>query len=208
MKLPWLKATYKTAIVHTQSDTAGEPSATMSAAQRVFDVAELFDAIIFDLDMRELFINQRVSRHWLNWIKSSKPLRKKMFLTPGPQATDFKDVQSNPFITRIIMLESSDNTCTAWSHPSASWRHMLLFRPGLKNATLTAYFSNKTRKYTIDRVEGSWAWRSTTMDGFFRQVRRMRTEEEVMMKTRQTFTISAVVQDEQGPSTVVVQHWL
>jgi len=44
------------------------------AAQKVFAIPELLDAILTDLDIRELFIDQRVCKTWRDWIQASKLL--------------------------------------------------------------------------------------------------------------------------------------
>lgn len=53
---------------------------TNQAALAVFGIAELFDRILLETTFRDLFIIQRVSKQWQDFISSSKPLQKRMFL--------------------------------------------------------------------------------------------------------------------------------
>ena len=50
------------------------------AAAAVFDITELFEHILLETTIPDLFVHQRVSKKWFDFIKTSKKLQKKMFL--------------------------------------------------------------------------------------------------------------------------------
>ena len=50
------------------------------AAAAVFDITELFEHILLETTISDLFVHQRVSKKWFAFIKTSKKLQKKMFL--------------------------------------------------------------------------------------------------------------------------------
>ncbi|KAK3640978.1 hypothetical protein LTR56_011628 [Elasticomyces elasticus] len=111
--------------------TASNQSNTVSAAQRVFGIAELFDAVmLLELDPQQLFVNIHVCRSWRAYITRSKVLQTRMFLLPGPAVHNPFLVKINPWVTKI--LKASDyRTLSPASHKprKTSYRMLMPRRP-------------------------------------------------------------------------------
>ncbi|KAK5124805.1 hypothetical protein LTR85_001518 [Meristemomyces frigidus] len=157
------------------------------AAQRVFDIAELFEAILLQLEITELFVNHRVSKAWRDWIQSSRPLTRKMFVTSGPPAINLETIQGNPLISRAI--GEADTPTKGWAYPTATWRKTLLFRPALKNVTLRAFVESQSDKHLVDSVAGSGLWRSLSLDSFMREVERKIVAKRLMATNLKALTV-------------------
>ncbi|CZT23287.1 uncharacterized protein RCC_08998 [Ramularia collo-cygni] len=54
---------------------------SISASQRVFNTAELFELILVKVDMKTLLLAQRVDLHWQGTISESSRLQKRLFFT-------------------------------------------------------------------------------------------------------------------------------
>lgn len=65
------------------------------AADKVFNLLELLEQILLNLDTQELFILQRVNGTFDALINTSKPIRRKMFLLVGPVEASSKDIENN-----------------------------------------------------------------------------------------------------------------
>ncbi|KAK4546791.1 hypothetical protein LTR36_001523 [Oleoguttula mirabilis] len=167
------------------------------AAQRVFAIAELFEAILVHLSITELFVNQRVSKHWRTWIRYSGPLSRRMFVTSGPPTTKPETIQANPFMDRLVA--EADTPSESWAYPTATWRKTLLFRPVLKNIALDAFVESRSdERHLIDSVDGSGLWRSLTMDRFMREVERKIMARRLMATNLRLFSVVAQTYDDSG----------
>ena len=117
------------------------------AAQAVFSVAELFDAIMLYVDPIQLFVSERVCIEWRNFLRNSTVLRRRMFLREGAMAaaTDPSQVNLNPCIADVLRLvntsispdDRESSRIKVWAKPNASWRKMLLIYPPLKGQRLS-----------------------------------------------------------------------
>ncbi|KAK3663827.1 hypothetical protein LTR22_005288 [Elasticomyces elasticus] len=125
-----------------------------SAGQSVFDIAELFDTIMIQVSPQQLFVNIRVCKGWSNYITRSKALQIHMVLLPGPAASNFLDVELNPWRHMLVDAYGPKNMPTkryvnppfkkdarlktGWANPESSLRKALLARPAVKDAKLSA----------------------------------------------------------------------
>ncbi|KAK4498464.1 hypothetical protein PRZ48_011122 [Zasmidium cellare] len=139
----------------------------MAAAAQVLDTVELLEMIILELPIRDVFTDQRVSRHWRSTIVESVKLQQALFLKPSTL------VESE--ITSKMVTFSLDSSCvdilaapgrktvfpsvllirayrglfsnikeiagdSAMGNPEASWRKMLICQPPMERmAFLTSY---------------------------------------------------------------------
>lgn len=125
------------------------------ATQTPFDVPELFDAIMTDLDSTQLFVNLRVCRSWRLYLMRSKLLRGKMFLPAVPITFDPSRISLNPWLDRVIHSDTHELSA-GWRRPDASWRKTLLFHPALACLILDVHiwFTSGARIAQIDSGRG------------------------------------------------------
>lgn len=122
-----------------------------SAVTRVFGVAELLENVLLHMDMRQLFVSQRVCRTWRDQINASKPLRAKLFLDAEPSSSaatgsGVANVQTNPLapdaITQLyryhLALSTQTEPPTKWRSVGASWRRMFLCSPSQAQVYISA----------------------------------------------------------------------
>ncbi|KAK5725291.1 hypothetical protein LTR17_013054 [Elasticomyces elasticus] len=74
--------------------------AMRTAAERVFHVGKLFDAILKHVDMKTLLLSQKVSRTWKATITSSDKMQKKLFL----KKAQLKEM--------MVLVPAEDESCT------------------------------------------------------------------------------------------------
>ncbi|KAI2629476.1 hypothetical protein GGS21DRAFT_526363 [Xylaria nigripes] len=122
------------------------------ARDSVLLTAELLEEILLHLDMRSLFIVQRVSRQWRDLIATSPKIQRALFLRPAVPSSDppirnplLAQVFPSWFSTRAeaenhprthicsedveIVPISNEFRNPAFKHPDASWRRMLVCQP-------------------------------------------------------------------------------
>jgi len=135
------------------------------AAHAVLNTAELLDMILSPLSLRDLLSAQKVSYRWQRVIACSARAQKTQYLAADHSTALYTDArtnwttptpQTNPlfqqrFVQRAAQhaLQSLNAACsggadaaarepaaTAFAHPAASWRAMLLFQPPVAKAWL------------------------------------------------------------------------
>lgn len=127
-----------------------------SIAERVFGIVELAEAILLNLPPRQVLVGQRVCRMWRGVVQGSKQLKQALLLIPVGD----KRVSHHGAATGGIWAESARETKPttvfenpllsmrgAWSsineaavhYPEASWRHMLVAHPPLKEIRFCYY---------------------------------------------------------------------
>ena len=72
----------------------------MSAAQRFFQIPELLEVILRELQPQELLLNQRVSKSFKQTIEGSTKLQQKLFYQRDPTQTDF--TTARPLINYLM----------------------------------------------------------------------------------------------------------
>lgn len=135
-------------------------AATSSAAQRVFALPELFEAIITHLPVRNVFGVRRVCRQWSDAIQTTPSLQRKIFaittkhvvardkLKELSMAATLKEIlrvqlpllyaKINPLLAAALKHMSCDpSSSPPWRHPEASWRRLSLVSPAAHTASIS-----------------------------------------------------------------------
>lgn len=136
-------------------------SATSSAAQRLFAIAELLEAIITDLPIRNVFGVRRVCHQWSEAINTTPSLQRKTFalttkhavakyklekisIAPNATSEETSPIQLplpnaiiNPLLPTALKHMSNDPPSSSWKHPEASWRSLSLFSPAAHMASIS-----------------------------------------------------------------------
>ncbi|KAK4495594.1 hypothetical protein PRZ48_012862 [Zasmidium cellare] len=74
---------------------------------------ELFELILLHLDTRTLLLSQRVSSYWSHFIRTSKPLQRKLFFLPTTTFTDLSALHllSTTDSEKFNILDATSNRC-------------------------------------------------------------------------------------------------
>ncbi|KAF9063713.1 hypothetical protein BDP27DRAFT_1426627 [Rhodocollybia butyracea] len=108
----------------------------MFSSNVVFDIPELLDAILCQVDIRTLLVDaQLVSRHWHDIITHSPSIQQVLYLHPK-QSTACEPIE-NPFLAELFPSEPYDSGFhrAAATKPDvflrkcATWRSMLVTQP-------------------------------------------------------------------------------
>lgn len=122
-----------------------------TAVSQVFGVAELLEAILVELPMRDLLLSQRVSKTFQLTIKGSTKLQRKLFFVPMDPAQRRNDVMPdilivNPLVAEykrtaldlvpwVVFKENFINSLVLYQHDSrhleGSWRQTFLIQSPL-----------------------------------------------------------------------------
>ena len=96
-------------------------SVMATAVSRVLSTYELLEQILLHLQLKDLFVIQRVDTTWRDLIHRSEPIRKKKFLTPSAPVlaqTVIETSISKLFVAPPFCLNPAIgvlSVCTAWS---------------------------------------------------------------------------------------------
>ncbi|KAK4546792.1 hypothetical protein LTR36_001524 [Oleoguttula mirabilis] len=167
-------------MAHDKLGDAATNNDSREASTKALDILELFEMVLLDVDIRQLFVLQRVCRTWRDRIGASLPLQVKLYLaTPMTRLSASRTVaavQPNPFFLEAIKQLVRDHRApashlappTAWHHAAASWQRMFLFSPVSRAARILINPRAKKRKkqqkfevYVIDQegVKLDQVWR-------------------------------------------------
>jgi hypothetical protein len=121
----------------------------LAAREKVFALLEIFEAILFELPLRDLLVHaQLVSHTWNTTIQSSTLLQQHLFLLPAQPSTSppkfnpllhssfppwFEDNTHNRYNRgaefKTLDWNSTPKKQLAYARKEASWRKMLLCQP-------------------------------------------------------------------------------
>lgn len=139
---------------------AGEgATATLTAGQRLCDVTELLEAILYELPTRDLLFAQKVNKQWKAVIEGSIKLQHALFYIPLPgddipfstrrQYHAVKSPLLKPILDALLNVEqphgrlnlmrllfNKDSYChihPSWTYEHASWRDMFSTQPPMES---------------------------------------------------------------------------
>lgn len=113
----------------------------MTASAAVFETVELLEAILYELQIKDLLFAQSVTKPWRDVIKNSNKLQQALFFVP---VKELYRTLRNPLLEplfKILKANGMNAFYTAksdpllstlqlpWFEPTASWRDMLLAQP-------------------------------------------------------------------------------
>lgn len=113
---------------------------TATAAERVFDIAELAEQILLHAEMRDVLRFQRLNKHTKALVAGSLALQRKLHLVAEPGN------ETKRWITSMPKHFELDGQCIIIDGPpldqhaddDAAWRKMFLTQPPLKEALVRA----------------------------------------------------------------------
>ncbi|PSN64105.1 hypothetical protein BS50DRAFT_679254 [Corynespora cassiicola Philippines] len=144
------------------SEMNQEQNKNSSTSERVFQVAELLENILLNLELRTLLTGaQRVNKYWHGIITNSPELQRMLFLSPSPRkkGESREDQICNPLLVTTfpawfanrdrneasrdeltygidaftnLPMSRSFTASEAFLRPRASWRRMLLAQPPIE----------------------------------------------------------------------------
>ncbi|KAK4494888.1 hypothetical protein PRZ48_014244 [Zasmidium cellare] len=142
-------------MVTTRSQAAAAAIASTASAMKVFEIPELFEMILLEVDTKTLLLSQRAHSIFKNTINSSKKLQRALWLLPPVEKDDEDEdedaeIEVNPFF--LIADEDDENpqphlpfSLWVFSQDSfsvglkdesveikeGSWQNMILLSPGV-----------------------------------------------------------------------------
>lgn len=123
--------------------------------------------VLCNVDMRQLFVLQRVSRTWRDKIRASQPLQVKLFLTDPPRkaalGSNAAIPHTNPLFSDLMNVRFQHHSspgsqlvpATAWNNDDASWRRTFLCSPPQAQAHLQGFIPGETETLEETCVEAS-----------------------------------------------------
>lgn len=135
-----------------------------SAASKVFEVVELLEHILNNLECHQLFAMQRVNHSFRNVIRGSKQLQRLMFLAP-PVTDPCINAEMNPIAKRLPIFRHFACSILSVGHHENDRTH-LEFETSESFEVLLADFAS------IDTTSGPQAsWRTTLTLGCSCEIR-------------------------------------
>lgn len=110
------------------AEPSPEPAMAASSTTRLFGTFELMEMVLLDLEMRELLLNQRVSKSWQAIIRNSPLLQRRLFLNVGVDPRTASEIiqdhrEINPLLADIFHLCRMQRTCAPFQPRGAPAPH-------------------------------------------------------------------------------------
>jgi hypothetical protein len=124
----------------------------MRASERVFDIPELFEAVLIHLPAGELLVSaQRVTKKWFELLNTSSQLQQKLFLRQYPERNQDTVPTKNPLFKKICRFFLKRHVYAYIDEPSAGSTNSTTIIP-----RFAAYFALDPPRKEKVKIKQSW----------------------------------------------------